>query len=259
MRISKHTRIQDLLGVYAADAVDPEEAAEVERHLSTCVECETEVAEHRATLALIAPVISDLRPTPFAELGLDLSTPAASRSTPAASRSTSAASRPMGSVTPLRNPRHSVPAWTMSVAAAIVFLVAAVAVTQTRRADDLSSQLAQSSVAAAAEQALADPSARHLVLKAVSGEALADVALLQDGRGYLVPRDLPGLSAEETYQLWALKGSDRTSLIVAGSRPEPVSFRTVPDIDGLALTQEVAGGVPQPTKTPVAVAFVRPA
>lgn len=238
MRTSEHERIQDLLGVYAADAVDADEAAEVERHLLECARCATEVKEHRETLAFLAPAATQLRPKPFTDLAIDLS--------PAPSN-----------VVPLRRPTRSVPAWTMSIAAAIVFLVAAVAVTQTRRAEDLSGQLAQGSLAAAADRALADPTARRLTLATAEGQEFADVAILEDGRGYLVPRDLPELSPDQTYQLWALKGPEKTSLLVAGARPGPVAFRTTTDIDGLAITQEVAGGAPQPTKTPVAVAFLR--
>ena len=240
MRTSEHERIQDLLGVYAADAVDSEEAAEVERHLLECARCATEVEEHRETLSFLAPAGSQLRPLPFNELGIDLS--------PANSN-----------ITPLRRPARSVPAWTMSVAAAIVFLVAAVAVTQARRADDLSGQLAQGSLAAAAERALADPTARRLTLATADGQEYAEVAILDDGQGYLVPRELPELTADQTYQLWALKGPEKTSLLVAGPSPGPVAFRTTTDIDGLAITQELAGGAPQPTKTPVAVAFLRTA
>ena len=81
---------------------------------------------------------------------------------------------------------------------------------------------------------------------------------MADGRAYLMPQNLRELPADQTYQLWSLKGTERTSLIVAGADPDMVlPFRTSPDIDGLALTQEVAGGAPQPTKTPVAVAFLR--
>lgn len=239
MRTSDHERIQELLGVYAADAVDPDEAREVERHLSECASCATEVEEHRETLALLAPSASQLRPRPFTEMGIDLS-------------------EPKSNITPMRRPARSVPAWTMSVAAAIVFLVAAIAVTQTRRADDLSTQLAQGSLSAAADRALADPAARRLTLATAEGRQYADVAILPDGQGYLVPLDMPALSADQSYQLWALRGPEKTSLAVAGARPGPVAFRTTADIDGLALTQEVAGGAPQPTKTPVAVAFVKP-
>lgn len=236
MAVSEHDRIQDLLGVYAADAVSAEEAAAVERHLEECARCAREVAEHLETLALLAPAGSQLRPRPLAESGIDLSIPAAAR---------------------FIRGRRGVPPWTLAVAAALVVVLGAVAVLQTQRADDLSSQLAQDSVAAAAERAVQDPGARRLSLTTESGEIYADVALLEDGLGFLVPRDLPALSPDQTYQLWALKGPERTSLLVAGARPEVLVFRTSAGIDGLALTQEVAGGVPQPTKTPMAVAFLR--
>lgn len=239
MRTSEHAEIQDLLGVYAADAVDSEEAAEVERHLLQCVRCASEVKEHRETLALLAPAASQLRPRAFTEVGIDLSPPPSN-------------------ITPLRRPARSVPAWTMSVAAAIVFLVAAVAVTQAQRAEELTNQLAQGSLQLASERALSDPAARRLTLAAPDGRQFADVAILPDGQAYMVPRDLPELTPDQSYQLWALKGPEKTSLAIAGPNPGPVAFRTAPDIDGLALTQEAAGGAPQPTKTPVAVAFVKP-
>ena len=238
MRTREHKEIQEMLGVYAADAVDSEEAAEIERHLVECAQCATEVEEHRETLALLAPPAGKLRPRPFNEIGIDLS-------------------EPKSNATPLRRPARNVPAWTMSVAAAIVFLIGAIAVTQVRRADDLQGQLAQGSLAAAAERALAEPGTRDLTLRASSGQPYARVVVTDDGEGFLIPADMPPLGAEETYQLWALKGPERTSLAVAGARPGVIAFRTAPDIDGLALTQEVAGGAPQPTKTPVAVAFLR--
>src|SRR5688500_5607766 len=98
MRTSEHERIQELLGVYAADAVDSDEAVEVERHLLECALCASEVKEHRETLALLAPSAAQLRPRPFDEVGIDLTT-----------------ANPK--IAPLRRPVRSVPAWTMSVAA----------------------------------------------------------------------------------------------------------------------------------------------
>ena len=49
-----HEEIQELLGVYALDAVDPETAAVVERHLGECVRCSTEVAQHHEVAGLLA-------------------------------------------------------------------------------------------------------------------------------------------------------------------------------------------------------------
>ena len=49
-----HAEIQELLGVYALDAVDPETAAMVERHLAECVRCSIEVAQHHEVAGLLA-------------------------------------------------------------------------------------------------------------------------------------------------------------------------------------------------------------
>ena len=42
-----------MLGAYALDAVEPEEAAALERHLPTCPRCRNELAEHREAAALL--------------------------------------------------------------------------------------------------------------------------------------------------------------------------------------------------------------
>jgi Anti-sigma-K factor rskA, C-terminal/Putative zinc-finger len=49
-----HTQIEELLGVYALDALDPGTAAEVEVHLEGCVRCALEVAQHHEVAGLLA-------------------------------------------------------------------------------------------------------------------------------------------------------------------------------------------------------------
>jgi len=49
-----HQEIQEFLGVYALDAVDPETAEMVERHLAECVRCSIEVAHHHEVAGLLA-------------------------------------------------------------------------------------------------------------------------------------------------------------------------------------------------------------
>jgi hypothetical protein len=49
-----HEDIQDLLGVYALDAVDRETAALVEEHLEVCPKCSIEVAQHHEVAGLLA-------------------------------------------------------------------------------------------------------------------------------------------------------------------------------------------------------------
>jgi len=52
-RLTAHQELQDLLGAYALDAVEPDEAAAIERHLPTCPRCRIELAEHREVAALM--------------------------------------------------------------------------------------------------------------------------------------------------------------------------------------------------------------
>jgi anti-sigma factor RsiW len=50
----KHEEIADLLGAYALDAVEPDEAELVEAHLATCPRCRDEVRDHREVASLLA-------------------------------------------------------------------------------------------------------------------------------------------------------------------------------------------------------------
>ena len=91
-----------------------------------------------------------------------------------------------------------------------------------------------------------------------SDHQLARVVMLPDGTGYLVNDDLTPLSADETYQLWALVG-DRSdprviSAGVLGSDPTGASFKLEGPVTGFALTVEHAGGVPVSANDPIAVA-----
>jgi anti-sigma factor RsiW len=52
-RLNEHEQLQELLGAYALDAVEPEEAAALERHLAMCPRCRAELAEHREVAGLL--------------------------------------------------------------------------------------------------------------------------------------------------------------------------------------------------------------
>ena len=48
-----HDEIIGALGAYALDAVDPEEAEVIRRHLESCPSCAAEVLEHHQVAALL--------------------------------------------------------------------------------------------------------------------------------------------------------------------------------------------------------------
>src|SRR5688572_21850390 len=50
----QHHEVEELLGAYALDAVEPDEAALVEAHLATCPRCRAEVDGHREVATFLA-------------------------------------------------------------------------------------------------------------------------------------------------------------------------------------------------------------
>ena len=51
-----HDEVAELLGAYALDAVDPDEAARVEEHLPTCPRCREELAAHHQVAGILGNV-----------------------------------------------------------------------------------------------------------------------------------------------------------------------------------------------------------
>jgi hypothetical protein len=92
-----------------------------------------------------------------------------------------------------------------------------------------------------------------VALRSDDGTRTADAVVLPDGTGYLVRSNLPALTADKTYQLWALVGTSRISVGVLGTDATVASFKMDGDVWGLAITQESAGGVESTKKDPVVV------
>ncbi|HJV08388.1 MAG TPA: anti-sigma factor, partial [Acidimicrobiales bacterium] len=106
------------------------------------------------------------------------------------------------------------------------------------------------------EAAMADPAARRVDLVSTDGARTARAVVLPDGTGYMVETNLPTLSKERTYQLWAVVGSSKISVGVLGSDPKVVPFKMDGPVSALAITEEVAGGVVSSVAAPVVLGFV---
>ena len=237
-----HDEIEELLGAYALDAVDPEEARAVEDHLPGCPRCSSEVAAHREAAAFLAHAgapapeglwqrISDTLEVAPPELDL--------------ARVTSLRPRPRGVSARLIGP--------VTAAAAVLSLVLGVQVVrQEQRLDRMNEAFRQrAALERVAESALADPTARRVQLKSSDGHTYAEAVLQHDGDGYMLHHNLPALPEHRTYQLWAMVGSKRVSLGVLGPKPDVVAFKVDGRPDGLAVSDEEAGGAATPTR-PVA-------
>ena len=73
-----------------------------------------------------------------------------------------------------------------------------------------------------------------------------------DGTGYLTS-ELPPAPAGHTYQLWGITRTGTISLGVLGRDPGTVAFKAAGPTTSLAITTEVAGGVPVSHNAPDAV------
>jgi anti-sigma factor RsiW len=233
--------IEELIGAYALDAVEPDERVAIEAHLADCPRCRAELADHLEAASYLsytgAPApdalwgrISAAMEEPPPALRLAVVQPRAGRFRP---------SRPV--------------AWTLAAAAAVILVVMSVAlVRQHGQIDDLHHQPVAAAMARSARQAMADPSGQHLTLRSPSGATMTARAVISpSGTGYLLAGDLPKLDSDRTYQLWGVSGGKVISLGLLGPSPQVSTFSAHGGVKGLAITDEVAGGVVVTRQTPV--------
>lgn len=254
-----HTEIQELLGVYALNAVDATEAAIVESHLTACLECAEELAQYREVASLLSAT-GKFAP---AELWETIVSRLADDAQPAASDTAT----PMGDavVHPLWRRRVR----PVAAAAAAVLIVGAAGVQSARlsvantelsavrvKVAALTEQIERAPLDVAASRALAASASRRFVLDSEATGSNAIIVLMPDGTGYLTEHTLQPLPPDRTYQLWAIVDGKVISAGVLGSEPAVVPFRIDPEgFAGFAITEEVAGGVEASQNDPVAIAL----
>jgi len=262
---SLHEELQSLLGVFALDAVDPEEAFLIGRHLVDCPRCRAEVDAHREIAGAIA---SQVEPLPEG-LWDRISTALADSPSPRllGSMSKQPAMSPdlagviqfdSGSVDNSRP--VSVRRWrlraTQAFAAAAVVVAGVLAVNlsgATHHADQLQSALAGKAGPATVAAALQVPGHQIVVMRSTEGVQLASFVLLPDGSGYLVSSKMALLPGDETYQLWGVIDHRSISLALLGSRPHRAAFTVASARPAsLAITAEPAGGATTPDGAVVA-------
>jgi hypothetical protein len=244
-----HEEVGELLGAYALHATEPHEVVLIEAHLEECPKCRAEVAAHLEVATLLgnsggnAPDglwdrIADTLEEAPPPLRLVLSGQSAEVTPPAPRR------RAQGN-------RFVVAA--MAAAAALVIGVLGVKVVrQDDQIDRVQAALGDDAILRAANVALLDPDASRSTLASPDGRLHVGAVLLADGTGYLMPDGLPALERGRTYQLWGQTSAGMISLGLLGAEPDGVvPFRASGDVAALAITEEVADGVSQPTAAPI--------
>lgn len=239
-----HDEVQQLLGAFAIDAVEADEAAAVEDHLRDCPRCRAEVAQHREAASLLAFSGETAPDALWSRIAssLDEAPPPI---------------RLLGESAPARRAPSRLVLAAAGLAAAVMTVLGIRVADQDRRIDQLSALSNQRGLEQAAAAAAVAPGARTVRLTSDSGTALADAIVLPDGRGYLVQTKLPALDGDHTYQLWGVMGAQTISLGVLGPTPDITSFRAAGPLSALAISTERAGGAVAPTRAPLAQGFVR--
>ena len=259
-RALTHEEANALLGAYALDAVEPDEADAVARHLAECPRCAAEVAEHHEVIGMFANAGADAPPEVWDRIAARIGATPPAQPRPAPRRAATGPGAPV--LRPLWRRRWVWPAAAAVGAAAAVMALLAV---QVGHLDGRVGQLAaagqKNGLQQAVTAALANPAARRVTLSAApaagsSGAAAqaAVLVILPDGSAFAVNTGMPALVGGRTYQLWAVAGGRPVSLGLLGSHPNDVAFTVSPSapVTSFAVTAEPAGGTAQPTSPPVA-------
>ncbi len=259
MAALSHTEIEELLGAYALDAVEPDEALEVTDHLLDCPRCRAEVSEHREVAALLANSGADAPADLWDRIAASIEGTAPSAADVARIASPPLFSRPGAGSAQRRSWGGRALMPIAAAAAAVIALLGVQVVGQGDKIDRQGAQLDQMAqedgLSRAFQSAIAEPTAELIALRSADGEHEVQ-AVMAGSTGYLHAGGLPELDEGRTYQLWADLGERRISLGVLGSRPKVATFEIAGEVLGLAITEEQGAGVVVSDQAPVVYAVM---
>lgn len=224
-----------LTGAYALDALDDLERARFEAHLDECADCRVEVAEFRATAAMLADAAEVAPPAELRDSVLA----AVSQVRPLAPLSDEAPqvhSRARRWLTPL-------------LVAASVLLAVGVGFTTWSVWND------EAPPPNATEQVLRASDATSVRLDFEDGSSARVVRSEQSGRAVIVTDGMASAPDGKVYELWLQIDGE---MVPAGLMPDGPSHTVLLEGDASAatavgITVEPAGGSERPTSEPIAV------
>lgn len=225
------TDLHTLTGAFALNALSQEEAKQFQTHLDACASCQQEVLELQAAAARMG---ASEALTPPAHLK--------ARVLAAADRSPQLPPK----VRRLESTRS--PKWTpriLAAAAAVVMVVGAgIGVGQMQQDEG-------NTFAAPVAQVFEAPDAQKQTVDTANGGEVSLATSESLGKMAVDTDELPGLTNEQVYQLWAVESGNMVS---AGLLEDPKAGAAMdlPD-EGIqvAITIEPAGGSEQPTSDPI--------
>jgi len=247
-----HTEVVGLLGAYALDALDPNEREAVDDHARRCTACADEIAEHREVAGLLTPGWARPPEGLWEKIAASLEeVPPPLNLAPVIAMKARGSQAATATGRPRRSIGLGIAAMVAAAAVAMIGFLGVRVSDDRRRIDQLAVGQHGDELQRSVNAALADPGARKVNLASADGYRAASAVVLPDGTGYLVKNNLPVLSAERTYQLWALVGTSRISVGVLGPEVKVAPFKLGDNAWALAITDETAGGAETTKKDPV--------
>ena len=218
-----HHEADELLGAYALDAVDGEERADFEAHLTSCPRCRVELDALREVAAAMGTTVERPPESLWPKIAGSVGGGAPpSRVRPPVPPPLRGSPADRSSWARRAGRRQSLVLGALATAAVVVALVLGLSLAHAdRRIGQLQSAARRPAPVA---EALATPGHRLVELRTSSQAEVARLILVPDGRGYLVSSALPSLGGGRTYQLWGIVGRTPISLGLLGSSPRQAAF-----------------------------------
>ena len=238
--------MHELLGAYALDAVDVDERAAFEAHLATCSACAQELDELRAMLADLAESTAVAPPPALRARVLQGVTPSGTEGSPAPVPPGAPPPALPDNVRALR-PAPG-PSRRLLLAAAAAAVVAGGGGTAWWRARSTTPSPPADRVLAAADAVRVSAPVRGGGTATVTRSASLRRAVLQVSGA-------PALASGRTYQAWYAvpAGFAAAGLVPQGEAVTVLLEGDATLASGVGLTDEPAGGSPQPTTEPLAL------
>lgn len=236
MTHDEHAPFRENIPAYALGALNADESAALESHLTTCASCRTELAEYRSLSQCLLTAVPPKQPPAALRKRLQSRLPSAQRP-----------SRPQW------NFSFSRLAMGLAVLALLTLNLASFMQVRQIRAQQASllNQVADT------QAALALLSSPTLQLVAINGANVSGTLLLdrQNNQAVLIARNLPALTEDRVYQIWLVE-PDEGRISAGLFRPESSgayttkvlsSAQPLTNFMGIGVTIEPAGGSDAPT------------
>ena len=235
--------LDDAVAAHALRALPADESALVEAALAFDEDLRIEYESYRRVASELVEAFSDVVPAASPQMW--------DRIALAAGLETSPDLSPADARTAVEPPA---PPSRWNRAAPFLLGIAAVAISVAITAGVMGNQDEPASLEALAAASADLPGSLEVALvDPAGGPAAVDAVVTVDGQGFVDGSSLPILPEDRTYQLWAIVGDEVISVGIMGNRPDISSFRVEGQLAGLAISEEVLGGVVVSEQDPVAL------